>query len=86
MSEHHPNCAITRQGDIRAFCDCKWPEIRNEERDRILATIVHHSNGWHDMAKFSGNTTNTKKFLTCHAAIQTIFNEVSVNKHRNDKP
>jgi len=40
MATHHPNCAVTRQGDIRAFCDCKWPEVRAAEANAIAVWLL----------------------------------------------
>lgn len=35
MKAHHPSCAIIRQGELRAYCDCKWPEVRMHEAEAI---------------------------------------------------
>lgn len=83
MTEHHPNCAVTRQGDIRSWCDCKWPEIRDEERDKIKKLLIDHANAWHDLSKFSDKSSMAgKTAIARHTAIQDLINLISINYHR----
>lgn len=39
MNIHHSSCAITRQGELRAYCDCKWPEVRVSEAEVIAVWL-----------------------------------------------
>lgn len=60
MNSHHPSCAVTRQGDLRAYCDCKWPEVRRDAEDGLIEILSRHVDQWEDTAKWQAGTPMAK--------------------------
>lgn len=57
--EHNPNCAIFRQGDIRAWCDCgRGDDMATGNFQKCLEEILRWEGGYSDHPHDKGGVTN----------------------------